>query len=231
MGKIEILDFKKNNLRKINSSLQNINHKNNNRDFVIKNPAGEHAICAGLKEEMSVTIKGHVGYYCGGMNQKANISIEGNAGTGLGENMMSGTIHVKGNTSQSAGATAHGGTIIIDGDASSRCGISMKGVDIIVKGSVGHMSAFMAQSGNLLVCGDAAEALGDSIYETNIYVAGKITSLGTDCIEKKMTKAHTQKIYSLLKKANITKYTYKNFKRYGSARKLYNFKIDNLSNY
>ena len=125
MGKIEILDFKKNNLRKINSSLQNINHKNNKRDFVIKNPAGEHAICAGLKEEMSVTIKGHVGYYCGGMNQKANICIEGNAGTGLGENMMSGTIHVKGNTSQSAGATAHGGTIIIDGDASSRCGISM----------------------------------------------------------------------------------------------------------
>jgi len=91
MGKIEILDFKKNNLRKINSSLQNINHKNNKRDFVIKNPAGEHAICAGLKEEMSVTIKGHVGYYCGGMNQKANIYIEGNAGTGLGENMMSGT--------------------------------------------------------------------------------------------------------------------------------------------
>ena len=60
MGKIEILDFKKNNLRKINASLQNINHHNNKRDFVIKNPAGEHAICAGLKEEMSVTIKGHV---------------------------------------------------------------------------------------------------------------------------------------------------------------------------
>ena len=95
MGKIVILDFKKNNLRKINSSLQNINHKNNKRDFVIKNPAGEHAICAGLKEEMSVTIKGHVGYYCGGMNQKANICIEGNTGTGLGENMMSGIIHVK----------------------------------------------------------------------------------------------------------------------------------------
>jgi len=231
MGKIEILDFKKNNLRKINSSLQNINHKNNKRDFVIKNPAGEHAICAGLKEEMSVTIKGHVGYYCGGMNQKANISIEGNAGTGLGENMMSGTIHVKGNTSQSAGATAHGGNIIIDGDASSRCGISMKGVNIIVKGSVGHMSAFMAQAGTLMICGDAGEALGDSIYETVIYLAGKPKSLGVDCIEKKVTKNDLKKIENLIKIGNIKKLKPHDFKKFGSARKLYNFNIDNVSEY
>ena len=231
MGKIEILDFKKNNLRNINSSLQNVNHKNNKRDFVIKNPAGEHAICAGLKEEMSVTIKGHVGYYCGGMNQKANICIEGNAGTGLGENMMSGIIHVKGNTSQSAGATAHGGTIIIDGNASSRCGISMKGVDIIVKGSVGHMSAFMAQAGTLLICGDAGDALGDSIYETVIYMAGKPKSLGVDCIEKKITKKDLKKIEYLIKIGNIKKLKPHNFKKFGSARKLYNFNIDNVSEY
>ena len=145
--------------------------------------------------------------------------------------MMSGVVHVKGNVSQSAGATAHGGTIIIDGNASSRCGISMKGVDIIVKGSVGHMTAFMAQSGSLLVCGDAGEALGDSIYETNIYISGKITSLGADCVEKKMTKLHLKKINNPLMKGNIKKYIADDFKRYGSARKLYNFNIDNLSDY
>ena len=231
MGKIENLDFKKNNLRKINSFLQNIDYKNNKRDFVIKNPSGEHAICAGLKEEMYVTIKGHVGYYCGGMNQKAKITIEGNAGTGVGENMMSGTIHVKGNVSQSAGATAHGGTIIIDGNASSRCGISMKGAEIIVKGSVGHMSAFMAQSGTLLICGDAGDALGDSIYETVIYIAGNPKSLGVDCIEKKITTKDLKKIEELLKKGNIKKLKPKNFRKFGSARKLYNFNIDNVSEY
>ena len=224
MGKIENLDFKKNSLRKINSFLQK-------RDFTIKNPSGEHAICAGLKENMLVKINGHVGYYCGGMNKKANIIIEGNAGTGLGENMMSGTIHVKGNTSQSTGATAHGGTIIVDGDASSRCGISMKGVDIIVKGSVGHMSCFMAQAGTLLVCGNAGEALGDSIYETVIYIAGKPKSLGVDCIEKKITKTDIEKIKNLLKQGNIKKLKPSNFKKFGSARKLYNFNIDNVSNY
>ena len=180
---------------------------------------------------MLVKINGHVGYYCGGMNKKANIIIEGNAGTGLGENMMSGTIHVKGNTSQSTGATAHGGTIIVDGDASSRCGISMKGVDIIVKGSVGHMSCFMAQAGTLLVCGNAGEALGDSIYETIIYIAGKPKSLGVDCIEKKITKTDIEKIQNLLKQGNIKKLKPSNFKKFGSARKLYNFNIDNVSDY
>jgi glutamate synthase domain-containing protein 3 len=145
--------------------------------------------------------------------------------------MMSGKVHVKGNASQSAGATAHGGLLVIDGDASSRCGISMKGVDIIVKGSVGHMSGFMSQSGNLIVCGDAGEALGDSLYETNIYIRGKVKSLGADCIEKKMDKKHIKKLSKFLKVANIKNLKAESFKRYGSARKLYNFKVDNIGNY
>ena len=231
MGKIEIFDFKNKNLRQINNSLQNIDYKKNQRDFVIKNPNGNHAICAGLNENLKVTIKGHVGYYCGGMNKNAEIIIDGNAGTGLGENMMSGIIHVKGNVSQSAGATAHGGTIIINGNASSRCGISLKGANLIVKGSVGHMSAFMAQSGTLLVCGNAGEALGDSIYETVIYLAGKPKSLGVDCEEKTITKKDLKKIDELLKIGNIKNIKANKFKKYGSARKLYNFQIDNISDY
>ena len=88
----------------------------------------------------------------------------------------------------------------------------------------------MAQSGNLVVCGDAGEALGDSLYETDIYVKGKVKSLGADCEEKKMSKKHKTKLKDLLKKAgsNIKP---EQFKRYGSARKLYNFNIDNVSNY
>ena len=141
------LDLKKEKLREINNTLQNLDNKKNDRDFIIINPEGSHALCAGLNQEMKILIKGHVGYYCAGMNQKAHVTIDGNVGTGVAENMMSGIVHVKGNASQSAGATAHGGLLLIDGDASSRCGISMKGIDIVVKGSVGHMSAFMAQSG------------------------------------------------------------------------------------
>ncbi len=225
------LDLKKLKLRKINDKLQNLDRKQNERNFTIINPEGNHAICAGLNDEMNITIKGHVGYYCGGMNKKANITIDGNVGTGVAENMMSGKVHVKGNASQSAGATAHGGLLIIDGDASSRCGISMKGIDIVVKGSVGHMSGFMSQSGNLIVCGNAGEALGDSLYETNIYIKGDVKSLGADCIEKKMDKKHLKNLKKILKDADIKNYKAESFKRYGSAKKLYNFKIDNISDY
>jgi len=225
------LDLKKLKLRKVNEQLQSLDRKVNDRNFTIINPEGNHAVCAGLTEELNINIKGHVGYYCAGMNQKANITIEGNVGTGVAENMMSGKVHVKGNASQSAGATAHGGLLIIDGDASSRCGISMKGVDIVVKGSVGHMSGFMSQAGNLVVCGDAGEALGDSLYETNIYIKGKVKSLGADCIEKKMDKKHIKKLNLLLQEANIKNQKAESFKRYGSSKKLYNFKIDNISNY
>ena len=224
------LNLKKDSLRKVNDLLQNLDKKSNDRSFKIINPDGNHAICAGLKEEMDVTIDGHVGYYCAGMNMKAAVTVNGNVGTGVAENMMSGLVHVKGNASQSAGATGHGGTLVIDGDASSRCGISMKGIDIIVKGSVGHMSAFMAQSGNLIILGDADEYLGDSIYEAKIYCLGKVKSLGADCIEKEMNEKEINHLRSILKAQNI-KADPKKFKRYGSARNLYNFKIDNVSSY
>jgi glutamate synthase domain-containing protein 3 len=107
----------------------------------------------------------------------------------------------------------------------------MKGIDIVVKGSVGHMSAFMAQSGTMVVCGDAGEALGDSLYEADIFVKGSVKSLGADCIEKKMEEKHLDKISILLKKSEIKDIKPDNFKRFGSARKLYNFNIDNVSSY
>ena len=141
--------------------------------------------------------------------------------------MMSGNIHVKGDTSESAGATANGGFLVIEGNASSRCGISMKGVDIVVGGSVGHMSGFMAQSGNLVICGDAKDALGDSIYEANIFVRGEVSGLGADCIEKEVRPEHSTKISELLEFSGIN-VDAADFRRYGSARKLNNFNVDNV---
>jgi glutamate synthase domain-containing protein 3 len=143
---------------------------------------------------------------------------------------MSGLVHVKGNSSQSAGATGHGGLLVIDGDASARCGISMKGIDIIVKGSVGHMGAFMGQAGNLVVCGDAGDALGDSIYEARLFVRGKVASLGADCTEKEMRPEHLEWLAGALERAGSDARP-EDFRRYGSARTLYTFKIDNASSY
>jgi glutamate synthase domain-containing protein 3 len=138
---------------------------------------------------------------------------------------------VKGDASQYAGATGRGGLLVIEGNASSRCGISMKGIDIVVRGNVGHMSAFMAQSGNLVIMGDAGDALGDSIYEARLFVRGSVKSLGADCIEKEMRPEHIEILQGLLDRAGVTDAKPQDFKRYGSARTLYNFNIDNADAY
>ena len=224
------LDLKSDGVRGVNSRLHALPKNTNERHWLLKNPQGKHAIACGLDGPFTVEIKGHVGVYCGGMNKEAEIVIHGHAGVGLAENMMSGLIRVTGNASESAGATGNGGLLVIEGDASSRCGISMKGIDIVVGGSVGHMSAFMAQRGNLVVCGDAGEALGDSIYEARLYVKGRAENLGADCIEKELRAEHREDLEKLLERAKI-KAKAKDFRRYGSARQLYNFNIDHADAY
>ena len=192
----------------------------------VTHPNGAHAVAVGIDAELEVDVDGHVGYYCAGMNKRATVRIHGNASTGLAENMMSGLVVVDGNVSQSAGATGRGGLLVFRGDASARCGISMKGIDIVVHGSVGHMSAFIAQTGCLVVCGDAGEALGDSIYEARLYVRGDVASLGADCVEKELREEHATQLRALLEAAGADADP-ADFRRYGSARRLYNFDVDN----
>ncbi|MCG8357265.1 MAG: protein GlxC [Kiloniellales bacterium] len=224
------IDLQDVGLRSLNKRLHGVPPESNERRFRIANPQGGHSIAVGLDADLSIEVGGHVGFYCGGMNKQAEIVVHGHAGPGVAENMMSGLVRVKGNASQMAGASGHGGLLVIEGDASSRCGISMKGIDIVVQGDVGHMSAFMAQRGDLVVCGDAGGDLGDSIYEARLFVRGSAESLGADCIEKEMRAEHLESLAALLDKAAVSADP-KDFRRYGSARKLYNFNVDHADSY
>ena len=223
---MQTFDLEAGGLRSLNETLHAQAENTNQTRWEIVNPKGSHAIAVGLDAPIEVTVKGSTGYYCAGMNQQATVHVKGSAGPGVAENMMSGLVVIDGDASQYAGATAHGGTLVIKGNAASRCGISMKGVDIVVHGNVGHMSAFMAQSGNLVVCGDAGDALGDSIYEARLFVRGAVKSLGADCIEKEMRPEHLTLLADLLERGGCDAKP-EEFRRYGSARKLYNFNIDN----
>ena len=227
---VEVVDLATTSLRELNQRLHELAETPGPSHWRIVNPSGAHAVACGLDADVEVEIDGHVGYYCAGMNKLATVRVHGNASTGIAENLMSGRVEVDGNVSQSAGATGRGGLLVVSGNASSRCGISMKGIDIVVGGSVGHMSAFMAQTGCLVVCGDAGEALGDSIYEARLYVRGSVASLGADCVEKEMRDQHVEQVRGLLEAAGIEADP-ADFRRYGSARQLYNFKIDNVGAY
>ncbi len=230
-------DLSSGSLRELNASLQ-VSAENLSRqipgtfgEWRVENPMGSHALAVGLSGPLLVDIEGSTGYYCGGMNKGASIHVRGSVGPGVAENMMSGRVFVDGDASQYAGATGHGGLLVIRGNASSRCGISMKGIDIVVGGSVGHMSAFMGQTGNLVVLGDAGDAFGDSLYEARLFVRGSVKSLGADCEEKEMRSEHKDFLKKLLEDSGFGDVEVSSFRRYGSARNLYNFDVDKVGNY
>jgi methylamine---glutamate N-methyltransferase subunit B len=226
-GAIEAVDLAETPLRELNGRLHAPEPPARWR---VAHPNGAHAVAVGIDAELELEIDGHVGYYCAGMNKRATVRVHGNAGVGLAENIMSGAVIVDGYAGQSCAASGRGGLVVVRGDASARCGISMKGVDIVVQGSVGHMSAFMAQKGRLVVCGDAGEALGDSIYEARLYVRGRVASLGSDCVEKELRAWHADELRGLLERAGVDADP-ADFRRYGSARRLYNFDVDNAGEF
>jgi glutamate synthase domain-containing protein 3 len=229
---VEVIDLAQTPLRDLNARLHAAaTDADAPQRWLVENPGGRHAIAVGLDAPLEVEIGGHVGYYCAGMNKHAVVRVHGNCGVGVAENIMSGAVVVDGNASQSAGATGRGGLLAIHGDASSRCAISLKGADIVVRGSVGHMSAFMAQKGRLVVCGDAGDALGDSLYEARLYVRGAVAGLGADCIEKEMRDEHRAEVADLLAAAEITDVDAGDFRRFGSGRSLYNFKVDHAGDF
>ena len=217
-------------LRDFNAALHAVAAGDNDTAFEVVNPRGSHALAVGIDKPLRVDVRGSVGYYCAGMNDGGTVTVHGSAGPGVAENMMKGSVTIEGDASQYAGATGRGGLLVIEGNAASRCGISMKGIDIVVHGNIGHMSAFMGQSGHLVVLGNAGEALGDSLYEARLFVRGTVKSLGSDCIEKEMRPEHLEILKDLLERAGADAKP-EEFKRYGSARKLYNFHVDHASAY
>ena len=52
-----------------------------------------------------------------------------------------------------------------------------------------------------------------------------------DCVEKEMRDEHAAELTGLLEKAEVEGIYADDFRRYGSARKLYNFDVDNAGSY
>jgi glutamate synthase domain-containing protein 3 len=229
---VQTFDLAARGLRALNETLHALGPDTNQTAWEVVNPGGAHAVAVGVDAPVEIAVRGTTGYYCAGMNKRATIRVHGSAGPGAAENMMSGTVVVEGDASQYAGATGRGGLLVVKGNASSRCGISMKGIEIVVHGHVGHMSAFMAQTGTLVVLGDAGDALGDSLYEARLFVRGSVASLGADCVEKEVRPEHLDLLEDLLRRGEAdAKARPEQFRRYGSARRLYTFSVDNAGSY
>ena len=77
--------------------------------------------------------------------------------------------------------------------------------------------------------------IGFDVPIINAFLAGKpvdiVKFIADRIIEKEMRPEHLEKLAELLAKAGVTHAKPEEFKRYGSARKLYNFNIDNADAY
>jgi hypothetical protein len=64
----------------------------------------------------------------------------------------------------------------------------------------------------------------------SVTVRGSVKSLGADCVEKEMRAEHLDLLADLLARAGVDAEPAQ-FRRYGSARRLYHFNIDHADQY
>ena len=180
--------------RTINLELRRLLYEEGIGEVVVQNPQGRHSLGVAILRRCKIRFEGSLGYFACGLIDGPEIHITGRVGWSACENMMSGIVVVDGNGGSLTGAAMRGGDLLVKGRVGARTGIDQKGGTIIILGSVGSMTGFMMQRGRQIICGDVGPGLGDSMYDGTIYVAGKVKSLGIDCVPGEWTDADTELI-------------------------------------
>jgi methylamine---glutamate N-methyltransferase subunit B len=178
--------------RKINAELRRLVYQEGLTDVTILNPGAKHSLAVGILTRCRITLDGSLGYFGCGLIDGPEIHIRGRVGWSACENMMSGVVVIDGNAGSLTGAAMRGGDLVVHGRVGARTGIDQKGGTIIIGGSAGSMTGFMMQRGRQIILGDVGPGLGDSMYDGEIYVAGKVRSLGVDCVPGEWTDADTE---------------------------------------
>ena len=178
--------------RQINLELRRLLYEEGIGDVTVLNPGAKHSVGVGILTRCKMTFGGSLGYFGCGLIDGPEITIQGRVGWSACENMMSGVVVVEGNAGSLTGAAIRGGDLLVKGKVGARTGIDQKGGSIIVLGDAGSMTGFMMQRGRQVILGDVGPGLGDSMYDGKIYVAGKVKSLGIDCVPGEWDESDTE---------------------------------------
>ena len=210
--------------RQINLELRRLVYEEGIKDVTVLNPGSKHSLGVAILTRCRITFDGSLGYFGCGLGDGPEIHVTGRVGWSACENMMSGVVVVEGNAGSLTGAALRGGDVVVKGRVGARSGIDQKGGTIISVGDAGSMTGFMMQRGRQILCGDVGPGLGDSMYDGRIYVAGKVKSLGIDCVPGEWDDTDTEfierkfRIYGLGAPPELQKFV--------CGKKLYNY--DNL---
>jgi glutamate synthase domain-containing protein 3 len=207
--------------RQINLELRWLLYEEGVTEVTIQNPGARHSLGAGILTRCRLRFEGSLGYFALGMIDGPEVHIAGRVGWSACENMMSGVVVVDSNAGSLTGAAIRGGDLVIKGQVGARTGIDQKGGSIIVLGDAGSMTGFMMQRGRQILCGDVGPGLGDSMYDGILYVAGKVKSLGVDCVEGEWNDADTEIIERKFRIYGLG--TPPAFAKFVCGKKLYNY--------
>jgi methylamine---glutamate N-methyltransferase subunit B len=210
--------------REINLELRRLLYEEGVTDVTVLDPRAKHSLGVGILTRCRIRFEGSLGYFACGLIDGPEIEITGRVGWSACENMMSGVVVVHGNAGSLTGAAMRGGDLLVKGRVGARTGIDQKGGSIIVLGDAGSMTGFMLQRGRQVLCGNVGPGLGDSMYDGTIYVAGKVASLGIDCVPGEWTDADTEVIERKFRIYGLG--SPPAFQKFVCGKKLYNY--DNL---
>ena len=223
-GEKAVFDAKDLSTRKINLELRWLLYEQGVKDVTVLNPGAKHSLGVGILTRCRITFDGSLGYFGCGVIDGPEIHIKGRVGWSACENMMSGVVVIDSNAGSLTGAAMRGGDLLVKGKVGARTGIDQKGGTIMVLGTAGSMTGFMLQRGRMIFCDDVGPGLGDSMYDGTIYVAGKVKSLGIDCVPGDWTDADTELIERKFRIYDLGPPP--EFQKFVCGKKLYNY--DNL---
>jgi glutamate synthase domain-containing protein 3 len=222
-GERATFDARELTTRRINLELRWLLYDQGVREVTVLNPGARHSLGVGILRRCKITFDGSLGYFGCGLIDGPEVQINGRVGWSVAENMMSGVVVIESNAGSLAGAALRGGDLVVKGRVGARTGIDQKGGTIIVMGDAGSMTGFMMQRGRQIICGNAGPGLGDSMYDGVIYVAGKVRSLGIDCVPGEWTGADSELIerkFSIYGLGSPPQ-----FEKFVCGKKLYNYDL------
>jgi glutamate synthase domain-containing protein 3 len=217
-------DAKSLSTREINLELRWLLYEQGIDEVTVLNPGAKHSLGVGILTRCRITFDGSLGYFGCGLIDGPEIRIKGRVGWSACENMMSGVVTIDSNAGSLTAAAIRGGDVIVRGRVGARTGIDQKGGTVIVLGDAGSMTGFMLQRGRQIFCGNVGPGLGDSMYDGTIYVAGRVKSLGIDCVPGEWTNADTELIERKFRVHGLGDPP--EFQKFVCGKKLYNY--DNL---
>jgi methylamine---glutamate N-methyltransferase subunit B len=223
-GRSARFDAKELSTRQINLELRWLLYEHGVEEVTVLNPGAKHSLGVGILTRCRITFDGSLGYFGCGLIDGPEIHIKGRVGWSSCENMMSGVVMIDSNAGSLTAAAIRGGDVVVKGRVGARTGIDQKGGTVIVLGDAGSMTGFMMQRGRQIFCGDVGPGLGDSMYDGTIYVAGKVKSLGIDCVPGEWSETDTELIERKFRVHGLGNPP--EFQKFVCGKKLYNY--DNL---